>query len=80
MCPSSLFLLFSPAVAGNICAASSVAMAGFLEIYRKLAREQSPSGKLFSVSSMACVCLVPQYVLLGVSEVLVNPAGEYCYQ
>ncbi|XP_017177096.1 solute carrier family 15 member 5 isoform X1 [Mus musculus] len=61
-------------IAGNICAASSVAMAGFLEIYRKLAREQSPSGKLFSVSSMACVCLVPQYVLLGVSEVLVNPA------
>ncbi|EDL10587.1 RIKEN cDNA 9830102E05, isoform CRA_a, partial [Mus musculus] len=63
-------------IAGNICAASSVAMAGFLEIYRKLAREQSPSGKLFSVSSMACVCLVPQYVLLGVSEVLVNPAGK----
>ncbi|XP_021047199.1 solute carrier family 15 member 5 [Mus pahari] len=61
-------------IAGNICAASSVAMAGFLEIYRKLAPEQSPPGKLFSVSSMACAYLVPQYVLLGVSEVLVNPA------
>ncbi|GAB1291388.1 Solute carrier family 15 member 5 [Apodemus speciosus] len=62
-------------VAGNICAASSVAMAGFLEVYRKHSQEQSPSGKLLSVSSMACVYLVPQYVLLGVSEVLVNPAG-----
>ncbi|XP_031236898.1 solute carrier family 15 member 5 [Mastomys coucha] len=61
-------------IAGNICAASSVAMAGFLEIYRKFAQEQSPSGKPFSVSSMSCVYLVPQYVLLGVSEVLVNPA------
>ncbi|XP_032763214.1 solute carrier family 15 member 5 [Rattus rattus] len=61
-------------IAGNICAAFSVAVAGFLEIHRKLDQEQSPSGKLSSVSSMACVYLVPQYVLLGVSEVLVNPA------
>ncbi|EDM01576.1 similar to hypothetical protein 9830102E05 (predicted), isoform CRA_a [Rattus norvegicus] len=63
-------------IAGNICAAFSVAVAGFLEIHRKLAQEQSPSGKLSSVSSMACVYLVPQYVLLGVSEVLVNPAEK----
>ncbi|XP_021509777.1 solute carrier family 15 member 5 [Meriones unguiculatus] len=60
-------------IAGNICAALSVAVAGFLEIYRKLA-QQPPSSKLFSASSMACICLVPQYVLLGVSEALVNPA------
>ncbi|XP_028636736.1 solute carrier family 15 member 5 [Grammomys surdaster] len=61
-------------IAGNICAASSVAVAGFLEIHRKLSQEQSPSGKLFPVSTMACMYLIPQYVLLGVAEVLVNPA------
>ncbi|XP_051010584.1 solute carrier family 15 member 5 [Acomys russatus] len=61
-------------IAGNICAASSVAVAGFLEIYRKLFQEQSSSGQLLSVSPMACICLVPQYVLLGVSEALVSPA------
>ncbi|XP_003500957.1 solute carrier family 15 member 5 [Cricetulus griseus] len=61
-------------IAGNGCAALSVAIAGFLEIHRKLTPEQSPSGKAFSVSSLACGSLVPQYVLLGVSEALVNPA------
>ncbi|XP_076796822.1 solute carrier family 15 member 5 isoform X2 [Arvicanthis niloticus] len=61
-------------IAGNICAASSVAVAGFLEIHRKRPQEHSPSGKLSPISSMACVYLIPQYVLLGVSEVLVNPA------
>ncbi|XP_040599389.1 solute carrier family 15 member 5 [Mesocricetus auratus] len=61
-------------IVGNGCAALSVAIAGFLEIHRKLTPEQSPSGKAFSVSSLSCGSLVPQYVLLGVSEALVNPA------
>ncbi|CAO2607049.1 Solute carrier family 15 member 5 [Lemmus lemmus] len=62
-------------LAGNCCAALSVVIAGFLEIHRKLTWEPSPSGKGLSVSSLACGSLVPQYVLLGVSEALINPAG-----
>ncbi|XP_075838039.1 solute carrier family 15 member 5 [Microtus pennsylvanicus] len=61
-------------IAGSSCAALSVVIAGFLEIHRKLTWELSPSGKGFSVSSLAFGSLVPQYVLLGVSEALVNPA------
>ncbi|CAH7429433.1 Slc15a5 [Phodopus roborovskii] len=61
-------------IAGNGCAALSVAIAGFLEIHRKLTPEQASSGKASSVSSLACGSLVPQYVLLGVSEALANPA------
>ncbi|XP_028728087.1 solute carrier family 15 member 5 [Peromyscus leucopus] len=67
-------LLSAYIIAGNGCAAVSVAIAGFLEIHRKLTQEQSPPGKGFSVSSLAYGSLVPQYVLLGVSEALVNPA------
>ncbi|KAL1775764.1 solute carrier family 15 member 5 [Sigmodon hispidus] len=63
-------------IVGNGCTALSVAIAGFLEVYRKFTQEQSPSGKDVSDTSLACGFLIPQYVLLGVSEVLVNPAGK----
>uniref|UniRef100_A0A8B7WJ82 Solute carrier family 15 member 5 n=1 Tax=Castor canadensis TaxID=51338 RepID=A0A8B7WJ82_CASCN len=63
-------------IAGNVCAALSVTLAGFLEIHRKHFPlvEQPLSGQVDTASSMPCLHLVPQYVLLGVAETLVNPA------
>uniref|UniRef100_A0A8C6W954 Solute carrier family 15 member 5 n=1 Tax=Nannospalax galili TaxID=1026970 RepID=A0A8C6W954_NANGA len=57
-------------IAGNISAGLSVMTAGFVEIHRKFFTlvEQPLSGKVVSVSSMACFCLV------GVAEALASPA------
>ncbi|XP_044535008.1 solute carrier family 15 member 5 [Gracilinanus agilis] len=65
-------------IAGNLSAALSVMGAGFFEIHRKNFPfvEQILSGKMLPVSSMPCLQLAPQYILLGVAEALVNPA--YC--
>lgn len=74
-----LFCLhYFPSVAGNLSAALSVMVAGFFEIRRKHFPpvEQPLSGNVLTVSSMPCFHLVLQYVLLGVAETLVNPAGE----
>ncbi|XP_074125693.1 solute carrier family 15 member 5 [Sminthopsis crassicaudata] len=63
-------------IAGNFSAALSVMGAGFSEIHRKNFPlvEQILSGKILPVSSMPCLQLIPQYILLGVAEALVNPA------
>ncbi|KAJ8379085.1 hypothetical protein AAFF_G00231760 [Aldrovandia affinis] len=63
-------------VAGQACAALSVLAAGLTEIHRKAYPlvEQSLSGKVLRVSSMACFQLTPQYILLGMAEALVTPA------
>ncbi|KAG9335180.1 hypothetical protein JZ751_005529, partial [Albula glossodonta] len=63
-------------VAGHACAALSTLAAGLTELHRKAYPlvEQSLSGKVLRVSSMACFQLTPQYVLLGVAEALVTPA------
>uniref|UniRef100_F7FGF9 Solute carrier family 15 member 5 n=2 Tax=Monodelphis domestica TaxID=13616 RepID=F7FGF9_MONDO len=63
-------------IAGNLSAALSVMGAGFSEIHRKNFPfvEQILSGKILPVSSMPCLQLAPQYILLGVAEALVNPA------
>ncbi|XP_062051492.1 solute carrier family 15 member 5 [Lepus europaeus] len=69
-------LLSAFIIAGNLSAALSVMVAGFMEIHRKRfpPMEQPLSGKVIIVSSMPCVYLVLQYILLGVAETLVNPA------
>ncbi|XP_041965000.1 solute carrier family 15 member 5 [Alosa alosa] len=69
----------SPATAitlGHTCATLSTLVAGITEIYRKEYPlvEQTLSGKVLQVSSMACFQLTPQYILLGVAEALVTPA------
>ncbi|XP_006888498.1 PREDICTED: solute carrier family 15 member 5 [Elephantulus edwardii] len=63
-------------IAGNISAALSVMIAGFLEIHRKdfPPMEQILSDNVLIVSSMPCFHLILQYVLLGIAEALVNPA------
>ncbi|KAL2093299.1 hypothetical protein ACEWY4_010611 [Coilia grayii] len=69
----------SPATAitlGHTCATLSTLVAGVSEMYRKEypLLEQTLSGNLLQVSSMACFQLTPQYILLGVAEALVTPA------
>ncbi|XP_043944173.1 solute carrier family 15 member 5 [Protopterus annectens] len=63
-------------IGGYICAALSVMVAGFTEMYRKKFPlvEQTLSGKVLLVSSMSCFQLTPQYILLGLAEALVTPA------
>ncbi|XP_028652261.1 solute carrier family 15 member 5 [Erpetoichthys calabaricus] len=63
-------------VSGHLCAALSASVAGFSELHRKCypTMEQVISGKVLHVSSMPCFHLAPQYMLLGISETLVNPA------
>uniref|UniRef100_A0A8C5P2I7 Solute carrier family 15, member 5 n=1 Tax=Jaculus jaculus TaxID=51337 RepID=A0A8C5P2I7_JACJA len=63
-------------MAGHVCAALSVMVAGFLEVHRKHypSVEQPLSGTSHLVSSMTCFHLIPAYILLGVAETLVNPA------
>lgn len=61
---------------GHACATLSILVAAISEIYRKEYPlvEQTLSGKVLQVSSMACFQLTPQYILLGVAEALVTPA------
>ncbi|KAL0967985.1 hypothetical protein UPYG_G00260660 [Umbra pygmaea] len=61
---------------GHACAALSVLVAGLSEVHRKgfPLKEQALSGKVVQVSSMACLQLAPQYLLLGLAEALVTPA------
>uniref|UniRef100_A0A8V0YBR1 Solute carrier family 15 member 5 n=1 Tax=Gallus gallus TaxID=9031 RepID=A0A8V0YBR1_CHICK len=63
-------------VAGQLCAALSVMVAGFSEIHRKHFPqvEQTLSEEVLLVSSMPCFHLAPQYILLGVAEALVTPS------
>ncbi|XP_029442297.1 solute carrier family 15 member 5-like [Rhinatrema bivittatum] len=63
-------------LAGHVCALLSVLLAGCFEIRRKSFSlvEQTLSGKALLVSSMPCLHLAPQYVLLGLAEALVAPA------
>ncbi|XP_026558908.1 solute carrier family 15 member 5 [Pseudonaja textilis] len=66
-------------VVGNISATLSVVVAGCLELHRKHFPlvEQTLSGKELLVSSMPCLHLAPQYLLLGVAETLVTPTWEW---
>ncbi|XP_072097505.1 solute carrier family 15 member 5 [Mobula birostris] len=61
---------------GHLCATLSMVVAGISELRRKnfLLVEQMLSGKVLLVSSMPCLQLTPQYLLLGVAEALVMPA------
>ncbi|KAL7858128.1 hypothetical protein AOLI_G00182300 [Acnodon oligacanthus] len=70
-------LIFRPKKAmGHACAALSALAAGIAEIHRKHYPqvEQTLSGTVLQVSSMACFQLAPQYILLGIAEALVTPA------
>ncbi|XP_032076989.1 solute carrier family 15 member 5-like [Thamnophis elegans] len=62
-------------VVGNTSATLSMAVAGFFELRRKHFPlvEQTLFGKALLVSSMPCLHLAPQYLLLGVAETLVTP-------
>ncbi|KAM6436957.1 solute carrier family 15 member 5 isoform 1-T1 [Liasis olivaceus] len=66
-------------VVGNTSAALSMAVAGFFELRRKHFPlvEQILSGKALLVSSMSCLHLAPQYLLLGVAETLVTPTCAF---
>ncbi|XP_077119142.1 solute carrier family 15 member 5 [Ranitomeya variabilis] len=63
-------------VCGHVAAALSLLIAGIYEIHRKWFPlvEQTLSGKVLLVSSMSCLHLAPQYVFLGIAEVMVAPA------
>ncbi|KAB5565720.1 hypothetical protein PHYPO_G00244790 [Pangasianodon hypophthalmus] len=63
-------------IIGHACAALSALIAGISEIHRKdyPQMDQSLSGTVLQVSSMPCVHLAPQYILLGVAEAFVTPA------
>ncbi|NWV81307.1 S15A5 protein, partial [Dasyornis broadbenti] len=63
-------------VVGHLSAALSVMVAGFSEIHRKHFPqvEQTLSEEVLLVSSMPCLHLAPQYILLGVAEALVTPS------
>ncbi|XP_053112806.1 solute carrier family 15 member 5 [Hemicordylus capensis] len=62
-------------VVGYTSATLSVMVAGFFEVHRKHFPlvEQTLSGKVLLVSSMPCIHLSPQYILLGAAEALVTP-------
>ncbi|XP_062990495.1 solute carrier family 15 member 5 [Elgaria multicarinata webbii] len=64
---------------GYTSATLSVMVAGFFEVHRKHfpVVEQTLSGKVLLVSSMPCVHLAPQYILLGVAEALVTPTCSF---
>ncbi|XP_068133484.1 solute carrier family 15 member 5 isoform X2 [Hyperolius riggenbachi] len=63
-------------VCGHIGAAMSLLVAGIYEINRKWFPmvEQTLSGKVLLVSTMSCLHLAPQYILLGMAEAMVAPA------
>ncbi|KAF4081397.1 hypothetical protein AMELA_G00160920 [Ameiurus melas] len=64
-------------IIGHACAALSALIAGISEIHRKdyPQMDQTLSGTMLQVSSMPCIYLAPQYILLGVAEVFVTPAS-----
>ncbi|XP_075066941.1 solute carrier family 15 member 5 isoform X2 [Mixophyes fleayi] len=66
-------------VCGHVGAAFSLLVAGIYEIHRKWfpVVEQTLSGKVLFVSSMSCLHLAPQYVLLGMAEAMVAPACSF---
>ncbi|XP_075703434.1 solute carrier family 15 member 5 [Rhinoderma darwinii] len=66
-------------VCGHVAAALSLLIAGVYEIHRKWFPlvEQTLSGKVLWVSSMSCLHLAPQYVFLGMAEVMVAPACSF---
>ncbi|KAM9308946.1 solute carrier family 15 member 5 [Gastrophryne carolinensis] len=61
---------------GQVGAALSLLVAGLYEIERKRLPlvEQRMSGEELLVSSMSCLHLAPQYILLGLAEALAAPA------
>lgn len=71
--PSSLLVF------GHVCAALSALIAGISEMHRKHypQMDQSISGTVLQVSSMPCIHLAPQYILLGVAEAFVTPACKH---
>ncbi|XP_044141725.1 solute carrier family 15 member 5 [Bufo gargarizans] len=66
-------------VCGHVAAALSLLIAGIYEIHRKWFPlvEQTLSGKILLVSSMSCLHLAPQYIFLGMAEVMVAPACSF---
>ncbi|XP_069806839.1 solute carrier family 15 member 5 [Dendropsophus ebraccatus] len=66
-------------VCGHVAAIMSLLIAGVYEIHRKWFPlvEQTLSGKVLLVSSMSCLHLAPQYVFLGMAEVMVAPACSF---
>ncbi|KAG7324029.1 hypothetical protein KOW79_012045 [Hemibagrus wyckioides] len=63
-------------IIGHACAALSALVAGISELHRKHypQMDQTISGTVLEVSSMPCIHLAPQYILLGVAEAFVTPA------
>ncbi|XP_060742247.1 solute carrier family 15 member 5 [Tachysurus vachellii] len=63
-------------IIGHVCAALSALIAGISEVHRKHypQMDQTISGTTLQVSSMSCIHLAPQYILLGVAEAFVTPA------
>ncbi|KAK3558413.1 hypothetical protein QTP86_018017, partial [Hemibagrus guttatus] len=63
-------------IIGHACTALSALIAGITEIHRKHypQMDETISGTVLRVSSMPCVHLAPQYILLGVAEAFVTPA------
>ncbi|MGH0165814.1 UNVERIFIED_CONTAM: hypothetical protein FKN15_058001 [Acipenser sinensis] len=88
-CVSTCFFSFRRAslsptaliIAGHLCAAFSAVVAGISELQRKRypTVEQALSGKVLHVSSMPCLQLAPQYILLGMAEALVTPACKNAF-
>lgn len=72
---------FSLSVIGHACTALSALIAGISEIHRKHypQMDQTISGTALQVSSMPCVHLAPQYILLGVAEAFVTPACKHLF-
>uniref|UniRef100_A0AAZ3P7S9 Uncharacterized protein n=1 Tax=Oncorhynchus tshawytscha TaxID=74940 RepID=A0AAZ3P7S9_ONCTS len=77
---------FSPArviTLGHECVlvlSLSVLVEGLSEVHRKgyPLTEQGLSGKVLQVSSMACIQLAPQYILLGLAEALSLFLSNFC--
>ncbi|XP_060759208.1 solute carrier family 15 member 5 [Neoarius graeffei] len=63
-------------IIGHVCAALSALIAGISEIHRKdyPQMDQTISGTVLQVSSVPCIHLAPQYILLGMAEAFVTPA------
>ena len=63
-----------------IFAALSVIVAGILEIYRKkdISIEQVLAGDKFNASSISVFAQIPQFSLLGASEVFTSISGKTC--
>ncbi|CAG2201532.1 PHT [Mytilus edulis] len=67
---------------GMIFAAMSMFVAGILEIYRKKDISiigQELAGNTFNASSISIFAQIPQFTLLGASEVFTSISGNYSY-